>query len=79
MLRQMFTDDQLERLGDVRQRALVIGGERDPIVSSDWVRDMASRMPNGEAIIIPDGSHALNYSNAPELVAAIDRSTELPF
>jgi pimeloyl-ACP methyl ester carboxylesterase len=79
MLRQMFTDDQLERLGDVRQRALVIGGERDPIVSSDWVRDMASRMPNGEAIIIPDGSHALNYSNAPELVAAIDRAIDLPF
>jgi pimeloyl-ACP methyl ester carboxylesterase len=79
MLGQTFADDQLPRLGEVRQPALVIGGENDPIVPSGWVRDMASRMPNGEAIIIPGGSHALNYSNAPELVAAIDRAIDLPF
>lgn len=78
MLGQMFEDDQLARLGDVRQPALVIVGECDPIAPPAWGREMASRMPCGEAVTVPEAAHALNYSNAPELVAAIDRARDLP-
>jgi len=74
MLAETFADDQLARLGEVRQPALVVGGEDDPIAPASWVRDLASRMPHGKAIIVPGASHALNYSNAPELAAAIDRA-----
>jgi 2-hydroxy-6-oxonona-2,4-dienedioate hydrolase len=78
MLQQTFADDQLARLGEVRQPALVIGGEHDPIAPQSWVREMAARLPCGEAIVIPGASHALNYSNAADLVKAIRRVTGLP-
>lgn len=74
MLHQMFRDDQLARLADVTQPALVIGGELDPIATPDWVRQMAFRMPQAEAIIVPGAPHALNYSSPRDLVSAIERS-----
>jgi 2-hydroxy-6-oxonona-2,4-dienedioate hydrolase len=77
-LREMFADDQLSRLGEVTQPAFVVGGERDPIVPQSWVRDVASRRPRGEAIIVPDAPHALNFSSAADLVAAIDRAIGFP-
>jgi pimeloyl-ACP methyl ester carboxylesterase len=77
MLHEMFRDDQLARLAGVTQPALVIGGEIDPIVTPDWVRDMASRIPRGEAIIVPEAPHALNYSAPRDLVAAIDRAANV--
>ncbi len=73
-LRTMFDDDQIARLPDVRQPALVIGGERDPIVSPAWVRDMAERMPRGESIIVAGAPHALNYSSPRQLLSAIERA-----
>jgi 2-hydroxy-6-oxonona-2,4-dienedioate hydrolase len=78
MLAEMFHDDQLSRLADVTQPALVIGGECDPIIPPVWVREMAARIPRGEAIIVPDAPHALNYSSPHDLVAAIHRAVNLP-
>lgn len=75
-LRSMFDDDQLARLPDVDQPALVIGGERDPILSAAWIRDMAYRMPRGEAIIVPGAPHALNYSSPRQLHSAIERAVD---
>lgn len=74
MVREMFRDDQLARLGDVTQPALVVGGERDLISPPIWIRQMASRMPRGEAIIISGAPHALNYSRPHDLLAAIERA-----
>lgn len=74
MLAEMFRDDQLDRLGRVTQPAIVIGGEHDPIIPPEWVRDMASRMPRGEAVIVPDAPHALNFSAPRDLVEAIKRA-----
>jgi 2-hydroxy-6-oxonona-2,4-dienedioate hydrolase len=78
MLGQLFADNQLARLGDVRQRVLVVGGERDPIAPAHWVRDLASRVPRGEALIVRNASHAMNYSDAVEMATAIDRAIDLP-
>lgn len=74
MLIDMFRDDQLDRLGSLTQPALVIGGECDPIIRPRWVREMAARIPRGEAIIVPGAPHALNFSNPRDLVAAIERA-----
>jgi 2-hydroxy-6-oxonona-2,4-dienedioate hydrolase len=74
MLVEMFRDDQLARLGNLAQPVLVVGGERDPIIPPGWVRDMASRIPRGEAIIVPGAPHALNYSSPRDLVNAVDRA-----
>lgn len=75
MIAGMFRDDQLARLGRIRQPALVLGGEHDPIISPRWVREMASRIPRGEAIVIPGAPHALNYSSPRDLVAAVERAS----
>jgi pimeloyl-ACP methyl ester carboxylesterase len=72
-LKLAMQDDQLARLPDVQQPGIVIGGGRDPIVTSRWVRQMASRLPRARAIIIEGAPHALNYS-APRAVARIIRT-----
>lgn len=74
MVKQMFRDDQVSRLADVRQPALVIGGAWDTISRPAWITRMASSIPNGEAAVVPDAPHALNYSRPLALVAAIDRA-----
>lgn len=74
MLREMFRDDQLPRLERLHQPSLLIGGERDPIIPPAWVREMTSRIPGGEAIIIGGAPHALNYSSPQDLVDAIERA-----
>jgi pimeloyl-ACP methyl ester carboxylesterase len=72
-LKLAMQDDQLARLPEVQQPGIVIGGSRDPIVTSRWVRQMASRLPRARAIIIERAPHALNYS-APRAVARIIRT-----
>ena len=74
MLRQTMHDgeEQLGRLGAVQQPTLVIGGERDPIAPPRWVTEMASRMPNARAIILPGSPHAMNYSSPIKLAIAVD-------
>jgi pimeloyl-ACP methyl ester carboxylesterase len=72
-LKLAMQDDQLPRLADVRQPGIVIGGGRDPIVTSRWVHQMTSHLPRARAIIIERAPHALNFS-APRAVARIIRT-----
>jgi len=74
MLGQTLEDGrtQLTRLPDVRQPTLLIGGERDPIVPPEWVHEMANRMPQARAMILPGCPHAMNYSSPRVLARAID-------
>lgn len=78
MLHQTMVDGpaQLDRLSEVRQPTLVVGGGDDPIVPPDWVEAMAHRMPNARSIILPGCSHAMNYSNPRALARAIDAVIE---
>lgn len=74
MLHQTMRDGdaQLDRLGDVHQPALVVGGGRDPISPPEWVQEMANRMLNARALILDGCPHALNYSSPRNLARAID-------
>jgi pimeloyl-ACP methyl ester carboxylesterase len=72
MLGRSIADDQLARLPEVRPPALLVGGERDPIVPAAWVRDMAERMPQARALVLPGSPHAMNYSSPRDLARAID-------
>lgn len=72
MLGHSIADDQLARLPHVRPPALVVGGERDPIVPASWVREMAARMPRARALVLPGSPHAMNYSSPRDLARAID-------
>lgn len=72
MLHLTMADKQLERLGDVKQPALVAAGEHDPIVPPRWVHEMAKRMPNACARILAGCPHAMTYSHPHALAGAID-------
>lgn len=73
-----FRDPQTYRLDDITQPVLVVGGERDPIISEAWVREMADRIPLGEAVIVPGASHAMNYSDPKALANVIHRAVRKP-
>ncbi len=73
-----INDPQTYRLDDITQPVLVVGGERDPIISAEWVREMAARIPHGEAIILPGAPHAMNYSDPKGLAAVIHRALGKP-
>jgi pimeloyl-ACP methyl ester carboxylesterase len=61
MLRHRI-EDWLPR---VHVPALVVRGERDPIVSQRWAEDTARLLPNGRLAVVRRAAHAVNY-NAPE-------------
>jgi len=78
MLHQTMRDgpEQLRRLPDVHQPALVVGGGDDPIAPPEWVAAMAGSMPNARSIILPGCAHAMNYSDPRSLARAIDTVIE---
>jgi pimeloyl-ACP methyl ester carboxylesterase len=51
-----------EKLPLVRVPALVVRGERDPIVSQRWAEDVTHLLPAGRLVVIPGAPHTLNYS-----------------
>lgn len=62
-------DDPIEaKLPHVQVPALVVRGERDPIVSPEWARRMVELLPRAELVVIPDTAHAVNYA-APQALA----------
>jgi len=69
---QSVADDQPSRLPRIDRPALVVGGERDPIVPPRWVHEMAACMPRARALILPGSAHAMNYSSPRDLARAID-------
>jgi 2-hydroxy-6-oxonona-2,4-dienedioate hydrolase len=60
-----------ERLPFIRAPALVVCGERDPLVPQAWAEQVARLLPNGRLAIIPGAPHALNYSAPDELAGLI--------
>lgn len=61
-LPQLLDDAIEERLPDVRAKALVIVGERDPIAGSGWSVEVASRMPHAHVAEV-GGAHVVMFSD----------------
>lgn len=58
LMADMAEHDTGDILGDIDVPTLIIGGERD-LFTPIWLsREMQSRIPDSELLIIPDGSHA---------------------
>lgn len=67
-------DDPIERkLPAVRVPALVVRGEKDPIVPQRWAEEVARLLPRGSLAVI-EGAHTLNFAAPEPFVASI-----LPF
>lgn len=71
ILRMAIDDPQVERLPEIGVPVLVVGGERDPIVPSNWIQAMAGHLPEGRAVVIPKAPHALNYTNPRQLARIV--------
>lgn len=66
-----LTDPVEAKLPRVQIPALVVRGERDPIVPQAWAEEVARLLPMGRLVVIPGAPHALNYSRSRELVRII--------
>jgi len=71
LLRLAMRDPQLARLDRLRMPVIVVGGERDPIAPTRWIREMTAHLPCGRAVIVPNAPHALNYTNPRHLARII--------
>jgi 2-hydroxy-6-oxonona-2,4-dienedioate hydrolase len=68
---QMALSDHIEdRLPGLAMPALVLHGEVDHLASRAWAERVASLLPNGSLIEVPDAAHAMNFS-APDEFARL--------
>jgi pimeloyl-ACP methyl ester carboxylesterase len=59
-----------EKLPHVSQPALVVRGERDPLVSERWAVEVNRLLPESRLVAIPRAAHGVNY-NSPVRLARI--------
>jgi pimeloyl-ACP methyl ester carboxylesterase len=59
-----------DKLPSISAPTLVIKGERDAFVSTDWVEEIVELLPQGELAVVPRAPHATHYA-APRSVAAL--------
>jgi pimeloyl-ACP methyl ester carboxylesterase/quercetin dioxygenase-like cupin family protein len=64
-------EDLADRLGDVRQPALVIVGGSDDRTLPEHGRKLASRLADGRALEIPDVGHTLPLEASEEVVSTV--------
>jgi 2-hydroxy-6-oxonona-2,4-dienedioate hydrolase len=59
-----------DKLPRIPSPTLVIKGERDAFVSTDWVEEMVELLTRGELAVVPRAPHATHYA-APRSVATL--------
>jgi magnesium chelatase accessory protein len=57
------------RMGEVRNRVLLLHGQNDPAIPLDWARDAASWLPDARLDVLPGLGH-LAHEEAPDIAAA---------
>ncbi len=68
--RAMVGDPFAAKLPLVRQPALVVRGEHDPIAPQRWAEEATRLLPRGRLVVVPDAAHVVNYDAPGALVAA---------
>jgi pimeloyl-ACP methyl ester carboxylesterase len=68
--RHAFAHGVEDRLPAVTSPALVVRGERDPIVPQCWAERVAAGLPLGSLRVVAGGSHAMAYSR-PDVLADV--------
>src|SRR3546814_4144241 len=59
-------DDISEQLSRIAVPALVVHGDSDAAISLDRARDMATRLPRAEWVVVPGAGHAANLTRSEE-------------
>jgi pimeloyl-ACP methyl ester carboxylesterase len=69
---QVMLDDPVEqKLPRMIQPTLVVRGGRDPIVPQQWAVEVARLIPSGQFAVVPQASHAVNYSAPGQLARLV--------
>ena len=68
-----LADPVRDKLPLMRTPALVVRGERDPIVPQAWVEEATALLPEARLVVIPSAAHAVNYSAPDELALEVLR------
>jgi 2-hydroxy-6-oxonona-2,4-dienedioate hydrolase len=60
-----------EKLPSIDAPTLVVRGGRDPIVPQRWAEEVVSLLPNATLVVIPGGTHAVQYEPSAALVRTL--------
>ena len=60
-----------DKLPRITAPTLIIRGELDTVVPSDWAREATDLLPNGKLIEIPGGTRGINYQSPREFAEAV--------
>lgn len=64
--------DQIEtKLPQMQVPTLVVRGSRDPIVPQRWAEEVTAHLPQGRLVVIPGGTHTINYAAPLELARVV--------
>jgi 2-hydroxy-6-oxonona-2,4-dienedioate hydrolase len=69
--RYILRDRIEEKLPQMTSPVLVVRGERDPIVSQEWVESIDRLLPDSKLVVIPEAAHVVNFSHPVELSIAV--------
>ena len=69
--RLAISDRVEEKLPSISAQVLVIRGSRDPLVPQRWGKTMENCLPQGQLVVIPGGTHAVQYQSASAVAEAL--------
>jgi pimeloyl-ACP methyl ester carboxylesterase len=72
----LASGDRTARLAEVHVPAVVIHGERDPLIDVSGGRATAAAIPGAELVVVPGMGHDLPAAVWPRIVDAIDRTAK---
>ena len=65
-------DDPIEhKLPKMQIPTLIVRGDRDTIVPQAWAEEVTTLLPMGRLVVIPQGTHASNFSAPEQLTQAV--------
>jgi len=70
-LRELVDDRIEDRLPHVAAPAVVVRGERDPIVPHAWAARVAAALPQGRLVEVRGSGHAVNYAASDALAEIV--------
>ena len=73
-LQYALADHIEDKLPRMHIPTLLVRGALDPIAPQRWVEELATLLPHGQVVVIPNVPHAVNYDTPAQLVQII-----LPF
>jgi 2-hydroxy-6-oxonona-2,4-dienedioate hydrolase len=73
---QVLADRPEDRLAGLAMPTLVLHGEADRLVSREWAREVADRLPSGRLVELPGAAHSMNWSAADEFARLVVEFTD---